>query len=312
MSDDAASRPVPIAVGPVEREDAVEAVLRGGGRIVPFDEAQGCVWLDVRDIDGLRERLHPGLRWVQLPAAGVEGWVGHISGDELRTYTAATGAYAPQVAEHTLALMLAGSRLLHLNARARTWDGREAREGTTLFDEEVLIVGCGGIGEALIRLLEPFRSRVLAVTRSGREVEGAAESHPFSALPSLWGRSRFIVLAAPHTEETRNIVDATALAAMRDDAWIVNVGRGELVHTDALVEAVRSGTILGAALDVTAPEPLPDGHPLWDLERVLITPHTANPRPLLLARLADRIADNVRRFSAGEDLVGVVERGAGY
>jgi phosphoglycerate dehydrogenase-like enzyme len=302
----------PIAVGPSERPDVVDAVLRGGGRIVEFAEAEGCVWLDLGDLDGFRSRMHPGLRWVQLPAAGIERWIDHIAGDTERTYTAATGAYSPQVAEHTLALLLAGARLLHDNARARTWEGREAREGTTLFDEDVLIVGCGGIGEALIELLVPFRSRVIAVTRSGRTVEGAAESHAFEDLPQLWGRARFIVLSAPLTDETRHVVDAAALGRMRPDAWIVNVGRGELIDTDALVAAVTSDAILGAALDVTAPEPLPDGHPLWDLERILITPHTANPKPLLLARLAERIEGNVRRFAAGEPLVGEVTPGAGY
>lgn len=302
----------PIAIGPTERPDVVEAVVRGGGRVVDFASAEGCVWLDLKDLDGLRAQMHPGLRWVQLPAAGVEGWVQHIAADADRRYTSAAGAYAPQVAEHTLALMLAGGRLLHRNARTSTWDGREAREGTTLFDAEVLIVGCGGIGEALIELLAPFRTRIIAVTRSGRAVAGAAESHAFEDLDALWGRAPFIVLAAPLTPATRHVVDASALAAMRDDAWIVNVGRGELIDTDALVRALEAHSILGAGLDVTAPEPLPDGHPLWDLENVLITPHTANPKPLLLARLADRIEQNVRRFGAGEDLEGVIVPGVGY
>ena len=302
----------PMAIGPTERPDVVAAVIRGGGRVVDFASAEGCVWLDLKDLDGFRSRMHPGLRWVQLPAAGVESWVEYIASDSDRHYTSAAGAYAPQVAEHTLALMLAGGRLLHRNARTSTWEGREAREGTTLFDAEVLIVGCGGIGEVLIKLLAPFRAHVIAVTRSGRTVPGAAESHAFEDLDGLWGRAPFVVLAAPLTPATRHVVNAEALAAMRSDAWIVNVGRGELIDTDALVSTLQSHTILGAALDVTAPEPLPDGHPLWDLEDVLITPHTANPKPLLLARLADRIEDNVRRFGAGEDLEGVIVPGAGY
>lgn len=305
-------RGTPIAIGPTERPDVVEAVVRGGGRVVDFAAAEGCVWLDLKDLDGLRARMHTGLRWVQLPAAGVEGWVEHIASDPGRRYTSAAGAYAPQVAEHTLALMLAGARLLHRNARTSTWEGREAREGTTLFGAEVLIVGCGGIGEALIELLEPFRARVIAVTRSGRAVAGTAESHAFENLDTLWDRAPFVVLAAPLTPATRHVVDASALAAMRDDVWIVNVGRGELIDTDALVSALKTRGGLGAGLDVTAPEPLPDGHPLWDLENVLITPHTANPKPLLLARLADRIEQNVRRFGSGEDLEGVIVPDVGY
>lgn len=302
----------PMAIGPTERPDVVAAVIRGGGRVVDFASAEGCVWLDLKDLDGFRSRMHPGLRWVQLPAAGVESWVEYIASDSNRHYTSAAGAYAPQVAEHTLALMLAGGRLLHRNARTSTWEGREAREGTTLFDAEVLIVGCGGIGEVLIELLAPFRAHVIAVTRSGRTVPGAAENHSFGDLADLWGRAPFIVLAAPLTPATRHVVDAAALRAMRSDAWLVNVGRGDLIDTDALVSTLMSRAIRGAGIDVTSPEPLPDGHPLWDLEDVLITPHTANPKPLLLARLAERIEDNVRRFGAGEDLEGVIVPGAGY
>lgn len=302
----------PMAIGPTERPDVVAAVIRGGGHVVDFASAEGCVWLDLKDLDGFRSRMHPGLRWVQLPAAGVESWVEYIASDSDRRYTSAAGAYAPQVAEHTLALMLAGSRLLHHSARTSTWEGREAREGTTLFESEVLIVGCGGIGEALIGLLGPFRAHVIAVTRSGRTVPGAAENHSFGDLADLWGRAPFIVLAAPLTPATRHVVDAAALRAMRSDAWLVNVGRGDLIDTDALVSTLMSRAIRGAGIDVTSPEPLPDGHPLWDLEDVLITPHTANPKPLLLARLAERIEDNVRRFGAGEDLEGVIVPGAGY
>lgn len=302
----------PMAIGPTERPDVVAAVIRGGGHVVDFASAEGCVWLDLKDLDGFRSRMHPGLRWVQLPAAGVESWVEYIASDSNRHYTSAAGAYAPQVAEHTLALMLAGGRLLHRNARTSTWEGREAREGTTLFDAEVLIVGCGGIGEVLIELLAPFRAHVIAVTRSGRTVPGAAENHSFGDLADLWGRAPFIVLAAPLTPATRHVVDAAALRAMRSDAWLVNVGRGDLIDTDALVSTLMSRAIRGAGIDVTSPEPLPDGHPLWDLEDVLITPHTANPKPLLLARLAERIEDNVRRFGAGEDLEGVIVPGAGY
>ncbi len=313
MDDPSGSRnQIPIAVGPTRRDDVVAAVTAGGGRIVDIAEAEGCVWLDLKDLEGLRAALHPGLRWVQLPAAGIEGWVGHIAEDTDRVYTSATGAYSPQVAEHTLALLLAGARRLHQNARLKTWEGRKEREGTTLFDEDILIVGCGGIGEALIELLVPFRSRVHAVTRSGREVPGAVTSHRFDELPELWGSAPFIVLAAPLTEETRHVVDVAALARMQPGTWIVNVGRGELIDTDALIGALEAGSVLGAALDVTSPEPLPDGHPLWEFDEVLITPHTANPKALLQARLAERIADNVRRFASGEDLIGIVRPGVGY
>ena len=302
-----------IAIGPAERADIVEAVERGGGMVVDFATAEGCVWLEMPDHASLASLLHPGIRWVQLPAAGVESWIPRIAEDPERTYTSAAGAYAPQVAEHTLALMLAGARLLHRNARERTWHGRDDREGTTLFGSDVLIVGCGGIGEALIELLRPFGAHTIAITRSGRTVEKADESHAFARLGAdLWGRARFVVLAAPLTEETRHVVDDAALSAMAPDAWIVNVGRGELIDTDALLRALDRRAILGAALDVTSPEPLPDDHPLWDHDRVLITPHTANPNHLLLQSLAERVETNVRRYLNGESLVGRILPGVGY
>ena len=229
--------------------------------------------------------------------------------DTERVFTSAVGAYAGQVAEHALALMLAGARRPQECARAASWTtiwgGRFA--GAT-----VVIVGAGGIGRALIRLLEPFGTQILAVTRSGREVEGAAESHAISDVEGLWPRGDFFVVAAPATGETEHMIGADELAAMREDAWIVNIARGSLIDTDALVEALANGSIGGAALDVTDPEPLPDGHPLWTEPRALITPHSANPPDAMARGLAERVEENVARFAAGEDLAGVTDVEAGY
>src|SRR6185503_4373722 len=113
---------------------------------------------------------------------------------------------------------------------------------------------------ALIRLLEPFGAEVIAVTRRGLDVPSAARTLPVDRVSEVWGAARHVVIAAPSTDGTRHLVGAAELAAMREDAWLVNVARGTLVDTDALVEALRSGAIAGAALDVTDPEPLPDGH----------------------------------------------------
>jgi D-3-phosphoglycerate dehydrogenase len=249
-------------------------VKRGGGRVTDApEEAEAIVWLG-SEISRLPDLLHSGVRWVQLPSAGVEPWTENGLLDTEHTYTSAAGAYADTVAEHALALMLAGARRLHECARATRW---EVAWGRLFAGSTVVILGAGGIGRALIRLLEPFGIHILAVTRSGRDVPGATENLSVDEVEELWPRGDFFVVAAPATDATKHMIGASQLAAMKSDAWIVNVARGSLVDTDALVEALAAGSIDGAALDVTDPEPLPEGHPLWTEPRALITPHAATP-----------------------------------
>jgi D-3-phosphoglycerate dehydrogenase len=252
--------------------------------------------------DGFPADLPDGVRWVQLPSAGVERWLDRI--DRERQWTSAAPAFGRGVAEHALALMLAGTRRLHEFARTQTWTRPEIHrlEGTT-----VAIIGTGSIGRALIELLEPFRAEVLAVTRRGRDGTLPVERLD-EALPS----AHFVVIAAPSTAATRHLIGADQLALMREDAWLVNVARGTLVDTEALVAALAAGEIAGAALDVTDPEPLPDGHPLWTEPRALITPHVANPDVTLMSDLAGLAGEQVRRLAAGEPLLSPIDLDAGY
>jgi phosphoglycerate dehydrogenase-like enzyme len=287
----------------------LEAVKRGGGVIVDDpEEAEALVWLG-SDNSRLPELLHPDVRWVQLPSAGVEDWIEKGLIDTERIFTSAAGVYAETVAEHALALMLAGARRLHEAARVTSWGGGWGRlfAGST-----IVILGAGGIGRALIRLLKPFDNRVLAVTRSGREVPGVTGSFSADRTGELWAEGDFFVVAAPATGATERMIGAQELDAMQSHAWVVNVARGSLVDTDALVEALAEGSIGGAALDVTDPEPLPDGHPLWTEPHALITPHNANPPDALARALAKRIEENVSRYKAGEDLIGVIDVEVGY
>ncbi len=287
----------------------VEAVERGGGvDVADPEEAEAIVWLG-SDNSKLPELLHPGVRWVQLPSAGVESWMEKGLIDTERVYTSAAGVYSETVAEHALALMLAGARRLHESARATSW---EVGWGRLFGGSTVVILGAGGIGRALIRLLEPFGTRTLAVTRSGREVPGATASYSADQTEELWPEGDFFVVASPATGDTERMIGARELDAMQSHAWVVNVARGSLIDTEALVEALTEGRIGGAALDVTDPEPLPDGHPLWTELRALITPHTANPPDALARALAERIEENVSRFKAGEELIAVVDVEAGY
>jgi D-3-phosphoglycerate dehydrogenase len=285
-----------------ESDRAVEdAIAAAGGRIGSLDEADALVWLDSNP-QSFPDGLPHGVRWVQLPSAGVELWLAKT--DRERLWTSAAGAYGLPVAEHALALMLAGTRRLADCARAQTWTAPPARplDGST-----VAIVGAGGIGRALMALLEPLDVEVLAVTRRGRD-----GTLPASRLPEVLPSAHHVVVAAPATPDTRHVIGAAELDAMREDAWLVNVARGSLVDTDALVAALAAGSIAGAALDVTDPEPLPDGHPLWSEPRALITPHIANPPATLRRYLAAHVGENVGRFARGDDLLAVIDADAGY
>lgn len=295
--------------GPEHTDAFPEAVERGGGRVAArAEEAEAIVWIG-SDKSAMPELLHPGVRWVQLPSAGVESWMADGLLDKERVFTSAAGAYAGTVAEHALALMLAGARRFPECARADRWG---ERFGRTFAGSTVVILGAGGIGRALIRLLEPFGCRILAVNRNGREVPGADESHAIDGVDKLWPQGDYFVVAAPATGATRHMIGAGGLAAMKGDAYVVNVARGSLIDTNALVEALVSGGIGGAALDVTDPEPLPHGHPLWEEPRALITPHTANPPEALVRSLAQRIEENVARYRAGQELIATVDVEAGY
>ena len=300
-----------IAVGPGPADWAAEAIRRGGGEVVTLGgNPAGLVWTD-NGAEGLREVLAacPGIGWVQLPQAGVEAVVEAGLIDRHRQWTSAKGAYAEPVAEHALALLLAGLRRLPERARARSW-GQEA--GISLFGQPVTIIGGGGITTVLLRLLGPFRARVTVVRRRPEPLAGAVRTVGDDRLHEALGGAAAVILALALTPATRKLIGRTELAAMERDAWLVNVARGKVVDTEALVDALRSGQIGGAALDVTDPEPLPTGHPLWDLPNCLITPHTADTEDMTQPLLARRITENVQRLATGQELVGQVHPDHGY
>jgi phosphoglycerate dehydrogenase-like enzyme len=300
-----------VAVGPDTLDWAVEAVRAGGGRVRPLEQAAALVWLDSRDVAGLTESLSraPSVRWVQLPFAGVEAMADTGLLADGRLWTSAKGAYAEPVAEHALTLAQAGLRQLPTRLRATRWG---AADGLSLFDAPVTVVGGGGITRSLLELLAPYRAQVTVVRRSAEPVAGAARTVGTDELAGALTGALVVVLALALTPTTVGLIGTEQLALMRPDAWLVNVARGRHVDTDALVAALRAGQIGGAALDVTDPEPLPDGHPLWTMDNAIITPHTADTPAMVRRLLAGRISDNVRRFAAEEQLIGVVDPAAGY
>ena len=298
----------PIAVGPEPVTGWVgEAVEQGGGTIVPVERAEALVWTDPFDVARLQATLErgPGIRWVQLPWAGVEDFaaagVFTADGDRPRQWTCGKGVYAEPVAEHALTLTLALMRDLPERVTARSWG---EQSGRSLFDAHVTILGGGGIATVLQQLLAPFRTTTTIVRRSGPTT--------LDQLGPALAAADVVVLALSLTPETEGVIDAERLAQMQPHAVLVNVARGRHVVTDDLVEALRSGTIAGAGLDVTEPEPLPDGHPLWDEPGCIITPHSADTAEMIRPLLSRRIRENVERFGRGEELIGPVDPDLGY
>jgi phosphoglycerate dehydrogenase-like enzyme len=301
-----------VAVGPAPQDSAYQAIREGGGEPTEVDAAaDALVWLNAADIDGLRAALATAssARWVQLPFAGVENVAAAGLLDPARSWTSAKGAYAEPVAEHAMMLALAGLRMLPVRITARSW-GKAA--GESLYDGQVTILGGGGIAARLLELLAPLRAQVTVVRRSAEPVPGAAHTLPRSRLHEALASAHVVFVALALTPDTERIIGAAELAVMRPDAWLVNVARGRHVDAGALVDALRRGAIGGAALDVTDPEPLPDGHPLWELENCIITPHTADTPEMIERMLARRIRENVARLAADEPLIGLVDPAAGY
>ncbi|MHC3003422.1 D-isomer specific 2-hydroxyacid dehydrogenase family protein [Gordonia sp. GN26] len=300
---------LPVAVEPEHDEHLVAAVESAGGKIVGLDEARVLVWIGP---PAEFPELPDAVEWVALKTAGIEDFLNAGLLDDRRVWTNASGFYAENVAEHALALLLAGLRQIN-TAVTRHWDKERIDTSVrSLHGSTVAIVGAGGIGASLGPRLKACGARVVAVNRSGRDVPGADEVRRSDELDSVWASTDHVVLAAPATPETRHMINAESLAALPKHAWIVNVARGPLVDEEALYRALVDGEIAGAALDVTDPEPPAEDHPLWSLPNVIITPHVANPASGLTLEMAPWLAENVRRFAAGEELISTVQPGRDY
>lgn len=303
--------PAPIAVEPKSgRHESLEnAVVAGGGRIEAIDDAAALVWADPTMPEGLPDVLDRGkqVRWVALPFAGIEPYVPYL--DQDRVWTCARGVYARPVAEHVLTLGLAALRSVVHYARTPHWS---AHRGRNLIDGEIVIFGAGGITTELLRLLEGFDCTTTVIRRQAEPMPGATRTVSLDQRLDVLGTADLVVLALALTSETTGVIGVAELEAMAEHAWLVNVARGGHVDTEALVTALRAGSIAGACLDVTEPEPLPDEHPLWALENVLVTPHVGNTEEMGVPLLAAHIRRNVEAFGRDDPLEGVIDPEAGY
>ena len=263
---------------------------------------------DVLVVSGMwRNDLAPKaakLRFIQSISAGVDQYDKEVLAAHGIRLASAQGANANAVSEHGMALILAIARRIPeavRNQEKRFWRGMIGdltRREDELGGKTLLVVGIGRIGG---RLARAFDMRVIGVRRDpSAGAEGADEIHGVDALPSLWGRADIVALTCPLTPQTTGLVNAAALAAMKPGAQLVNLARGKVVDEPALIEAMRSGHLSAAALDVTVEEPLPAESPLWTLPNVLITPHSGGETRAYEDAVIDLLLENLDRLWRGE------------
>lgn len=257
------------------------------------------------------------LRWLQSASSGIDKMPLDLLEQREIVLTDASGVHARSVSETALALMLGLSRGIAASVRNQQqarWDGSmplaEMNGGT------VAIVGAGQIGSEVSRLARAFDMRVVAVRRSGGEMPGADVTYDNSRLDEALEQADYVVNILPLTDETYHLFDAERFARMKPTACFINVGRGATVQEEALVEALKSGVIAGAGLDVFEQEPLLQEHPLWSLPNVIVTPHIAGGMTVRnKARLVELFAANLKRYMSGggaEALRNLVDFGKRY
>ena len=254
------------------------------------------------------------LKWLAAPAIAPPA--GYYYDELIAHPVVATnfrGIFNEHIAAHILAFVLALARGLqyYIPQQIRhEYKPRRLDSGTVYLPESTaLILGVGGIGAEAAKYLSQLGVKVLGIDARREDVpEGVVSLHQPAELDALLPQADFVILTIPHTPETEGLFDSARFAKMKKSAFYINIGRGMTTKLDALNEALRDGTIAGAALDVYEIEPLPADHPLWDAPNVLLTPHTAGFGPYLDDRRRDLLVENAKRFAAGEPLVNVVDK----
>ena len=256
------------------------------------------------------------LSWIHSPAAAVHQLMFPELVNSNVLVTNAREVHAPVVAEHVMALLFALAKKIPQAVRLQQkhlW-GKDVLKPVELAGATIGLVGLGSIGREVTKRASALGMRVIAVRKSPDrgDGEGVERVFPSSELDQMIGEADYVIIAAPRTAETEKLFDARRIAKMKPGACLINVSRGALVDEHALADALRSETLLGAALDVFAEEPLRSDSPLWDLENLLITPHTAAVTEKLWQRHYALVHENLRRFLTGEPLLGLVDKQKGY
>ncbi|MGJ8644196.1 MAG: D-2-hydroxyacid dehydrogenase [Luteolibacter sp.] len=259
------------------------------------------------------------LRWVQVMSAGVDRYISidPLMENDAIVLTNYRAVHGPAIADHAMAMLLYQTRNLGFYA-AEQQKGRWSRGGAkseaiALEGKTMLVVGVGGIGTEIAKRAHGFGMRVIGTRRSDTPSPDFIEKtgKPEDLLAFL-PEADVVALAVPLTPETKDLLDAEAFAAMKDGTYLINIARGKVVNTDAMIAALKSGKLAAACLDVTDPEPLTKDHPLWSLPNVIITPHVASRSEVTNQRRAALLRENLRRFASGEPLLNVIDKKLGY
>ena len=332
----AAARAAHSVSGAAQAESGAAEPATGGEepvRVVNCADMDEAV-REMPDCDGFFGKMTPELlaaegrlRWIPSPTASFEHYLFPALIEHPCTLTNMRGLFSDVIADQVMGYVLCFARNLHLYVRRRKWQpcgGEGARVGFAqgpgvvneidkahlhLSDCALGVVGCGEIGAEVARRARAFAMPVLAVdpVRTEPPCEGVT-LWGMERLDDLLGQSRFVVICAPHTPETERMFNRALIAKMRRDGFLINIGRGVIVVLDDLVAALAAGEIAGAALDVFETEPLPEGHALWAMENVILTPHVAGFSPRISERHLAVLLENVKRFATGEPLVNVVDK----
>lgn len=306
-----------------------------GHETVPADVwARATIYLTLRLFPKSREQVH-NLKWIHTYSAGINQALNcPLFHDPNIHWTRNSGVHAPQIAEWAISMLLAHYRQIPLLLgwqAEQSWRGSEFRAHSDLLGKTIAFYGYGAIARHAARIASACGMRVVAYTlhekatpeqRVGTTFTPANTGDPEGKLPAKWYHGDLddflssesidvLVVALPSTEKTRKSIAASQMAKLRG-CYIINVGRGDIIHTDDLVAALNDGTLFGAALDVTDPEPLPKGHPLWTARNTLISPHISGLSDEYMPRTIDILSENLSRLSSGKPLINQVSRKDGY
>ncbi|WML38361.1 D-2-hydroxyacid dehydrogenase [Neobacillus sp. OS1-2] len=267
---------------------------------------------------GLEEHCltpHSNLKWLQTWSAGVDSLPLETIQSKNITLTSANGVHAYPISETIFALMLGLTRKIHTyvkNQQAHTW--HHAHMGLELHEKTIGIIGVGEIGKETAKIAKAFGMKVLGIRHSGKQADNVDEMYTPDQLNSLLPKCDYVVVTLPHTKETHQLFGAEQFEQMKSSAFFINIGRGEIVVEEELVEAIQGGTIAGAGLDVFETEPLHTDSPFWEMENVIITPHTSGSTEFYTERVVENILiPNLKEYISGKTpSINLVDISKGY
>lgn len=286
-------------------------VLSGDAQLSSSDMSAAEVLLSFGVPPGALGRM-PKLKWVQSMSVGVDQWLSRADLTPAHVLTAARGTHRVQMPENILGGIFHVAKKYHQIALAQKESKWVRSMSVPLAGKTLGILGLGAVGQELARKAAALELRVIGTKRTGSSAPHVDKVYSPAQVDEVLAQSDFVVLLLPVTPDTENLINATRLAKMKKDAWLLNFGRGHLIVDNDLIAAVKGGTIAGAILDVFRTEPLPSDHPFWTTPGISVLPHIGGGHPTRDRMVAELFTENSRRFLAGEPLKEVVDRARGY